>query len=230
MSEGFISLHRKIMEWEWYQDNNARSLFIHMLLMANWKDKKWRGVLIKRGQFITSYESLARQIGLTAQQIRTAINKLKSTGEITHKHTNKYSVITINKYEEYQDINRQPNRRVTVKQQSSNKQVTTTNKENKDNKENKRENHLNYLLDIKNDTKELTDLTSKFKCTQSDVIKKAMDFHDYCVSKGKMYKNYKSALSNALSKDFGRRLTESETVSVSVKYDEAGNAIGGVNL
>jgi uncharacterized phage protein (TIGR02220 family) len=41
------------------------------------------------------------------------------------------------KYNDYQDTNKQNNKRVTIKQQTSNKQVTTNNKDNKLNKDNK---------------------------------------------------------------------------------------------
>lgn len=39
--EGYITIHRKIVDWEWYKDIPTRVLFEHLLLTANWKDKKW---------------------------------------------------------------------------------------------------------------------------------------------------------------------------------------------
>jgi len=81
--EGWIKIHRKMLEWEWYNDNNTKILFLHLLLTANHKDKKWQGKIIKRGQKITSIQHLADETNLTVQQIRTSLNKLKSTGEIT---------------------------------------------------------------------------------------------------------------------------------------------------
>ena len=50
--EGWIKLHRKILDWEWYTDAPVRILFEHLLLTANSEDKKWRGMTIKRGQTI----------------------------------------------------------------------------------------------------------------------------------------------------------------------------------
>ena len=58
--------------------------------MANHEDQKWEGVTIKRGQRVTSYQHLADETGLTYQKVRTALNNLKSTGEITSKSTNNY--------------------------------------------------------------------------------------------------------------------------------------------
>jgi len=105
MNNGFIVLYRSLLEWEWYTDANTTRLFIHCLLRANHKDNKWQGMTIDRGSFVTSYQSLAGELGLTISQIRTSIDKLKITGEIAHKSHTKYGVITINKYDDYQ-INR----------------------------------------------------------------------------------------------------------------------------
>jgi len=61
---GFIKLHRQLKEWEWYTDNNVKSLFLHCLLSANFKEKKWQGKTIKRGQFITSLNHLSIETGM----------------------------------------------------------------------------------------------------------------------------------------------------------------------
>lgn len=133
--EGFLYLHRKLAEWEWYDDANTMRLFIHCLIFANFKEKQWRGITIKRGQFITSQPKLAQELKLSVQQIRTALNKLKSTGEITVNITPDYSVITINNYNAYQPNNSQDNSQVTDYQHSNNSLITTTNNDNNDNNE-----------------------------------------------------------------------------------------------
>lgn len=133
--DGFIKLHRKFIEWEWYTDNNVKILFLHLLLSVNHKDNKWRGQLVKKGSFITSYEKLAIATNLTIQQVRTALNKLKSTGEITYKSTSLNSIITINNWDEYQENNKQNNKQITNEQQTNNKRITT-NKNDKNDKNN----------------------------------------------------------------------------------------------
>ena len=142
---GFIVLHRKIENWEWYQDANTFRVFIHLLLEANYEDRRWRGIVIKRGQHVTSYEKLASELKLSVQNIRTAIKHLKSTGEVTIKATSKYTLITVANYNKYQDKendtnnqpNNQPNKQPTNNQQATNKQLTTNNNENNENNENK---------------------------------------------------------------------------------------------
>lgn len=107
MVNGWIKLHRKICEWEWYSDTNTFHLFIHFLLHANHEPRHWRGIDIDAGQLLTSRESLALQTGISERGIRTSLEKLKSTNEVTIKSTNKYSIITIVKWSEYQLIDQQ---------------------------------------------------------------------------------------------------------------------------
>ena len=140
---GWIKLHRVFLEWEWYQDSNTTRLFIHCLLSANHKDNKWRGILIKKGSFITSYNNLAEQLNLSKQQIRTALNKLILTHEITLETTHKFTLIKIEKWALYQDDNilsntvndTQPNTVITQSQHSNNTVITLNNKDNKEKKE-----------------------------------------------------------------------------------------------
>jgi small-conductance mechanosensitive channel len=127
---GWIKLHRKFLDWEWYQDIPVKNLFIHILLTANYEDRKWRGMDIHSGELITSVQHLSEGSGLSVQQVRTALKKLESTGEITVKSTNKFTLVTVLKYSDYQTIEeceqQTSNKQATNKQQTSNKQITTT--------------------------------------------------------------------------------------------------------
>ena len=99
---GWIKLHRKILDWEWYTDAPVRILYEHLLLTANYEDKKWKGIDVKRGQKVTSIGHLAKETGLTIRQVRTALDKLKMTHNVTIKATNKFTLVTIEKYELFQ--------------------------------------------------------------------------------------------------------------------------------
>lgn len=65
MGNGWIKLHRKLLEWEWYDDSNAFRLFIHCLLKSNHEERQWRGIVINRGEFVTSQESLSKELKLS---------------------------------------------------------------------------------------------------------------------------------------------------------------------
>jgi len=127
MSTGWIKLHRQMLDWEWYDDINVMRLFLHCLLRANHKAKKWRGIDIARGQFYTSLDSLSDETGLTPMQLRTCFSKLQTTGEITSSGMARGRMITVVQYDLYQDDNKLNDSLVTGFQQGSNR-VATTNK------------------------------------------------------------------------------------------------------
>lgn len=125
MEEGYIKLNRKIINWEWYTDQNTFGVFLHCLLKANWKDGRFRGIEVPRGSFITSLPKLSEELKMSIQSVRTAINHLKSTGEITVTIYPHFRMITVNKYSEYQCDNRLDNSQLTGNQQATNRQLTT---------------------------------------------------------------------------------------------------------
>lgn len=107
---GFITLHRKILDWEWFDDIPTFRVFLVLLLTVNWKDGKWHGITIKRGQRIASYQTLADETGLSVKQVRTAIAHLVSTSEIKCdvisvkglKRASHVTLVTVANYEVYQ--------------------------------------------------------------------------------------------------------------------------------
>ena len=128
ISKGYLRLFRQILDWEWYDNPNVKVIFIHCLLCANTKAKKWRDMTIKRGQLVTSYEKLAAANGLTNQQTRTALKSLQLTNEIEYQSTNQYTVITVKNYNMYQPYNIQKTMADAYPNNKPNAgQITTTN-------------------------------------------------------------------------------------------------------
>lgn len=125
MAEAFIKLYKKMLDWEWYDDNNTKILFLHCLLKANWKNCKWHGYEIEPGQFITSLASLATETHLSVRQVRVALEHLEMTGEVTSKCHNKFRVITVNSWNDYQGSDKQNGKQATSKRQANDNQVTT---------------------------------------------------------------------------------------------------------
>lgn len=141
MQNGFIALHRSLLNWGWHNDPATGWLFVNLLLMANWEDGEWHGKPIKRGQLVTGRKALANQTGLSEQTVRTSLNHLKSTNEITIIPTNKFSVITIVNYGKFQDISEMltstSTNNLTNDQPAANQQLTT-NEQEKQEKQNNR--------------------------------------------------------------------------------------------
>ena len=98
MGEAFIKIHKKMMQWEWYDDLKTFKLFMHCLLRAEYKPGSWHGISYDTGQFITSLQNLADETHLSIQEVRTALNHLISTGELTSTQQGKARIITVVKW------------------------------------------------------------------------------------------------------------------------------------
>jgi DNA-binding transcriptional MerR regulator len=166
---GWIKIHRKFLDWEWFNKSEAVHLFVYLLLKANHKDSQWQGIEVKRGQFISSLGKISADTGISLQTIRTLLNKLEKTNEIKVKSTNKFTIVTLCKYECYQDETELTNKQLTNKQQTTNKQLTT----NKNDKKEKNEKELildrwvEYRKQIKKPIKE---------ATQESILEKMQNF------------------------------------------------------
>lgn len=126
---GWIKIHRKFLEWEWFNKSEAVHLFMFMLLKANHKDGKWQGMEVKRGQFVSSLGNISSSTGISVQTIRTILKKLEKTNEIELKSTSQFTIVTICKYDCYQDETESTNKQLTNNQQTTNKPLTTNKNE-----------------------------------------------------------------------------------------------------
>lgn len=184
----FIKLYRKFTEWEWYSDISTSRLFLHLILTVNWTDKKWQGICIERGSRVASYQVLSTETGLSVKQVRTAIKKLQSTGDVAIKSTNKYSVFTVKNYDLYQAKGKQE----AGERQAEDKQRATT----KESKEVKKEKNNN----IKRFTPPTYEQVSTYCKERNNTVdaERFLDFYEskgWMVGKNKM-KDWKAAVRN----------------------------------
>ncbi len=125
----WVKLSRKITDWEWYTDSVVMRVFVHLLIIANWQPKKWKGETIDVGEAVIGRKALAEALELSEQQVRTALDKLESSKTISRRATNKYTIVKVLKYCTYQgsDIEEQPtnNQQITNNQPTNNQQITT---------------------------------------------------------------------------------------------------------
>jgi hypothetical protein len=163
---GWIKIHRQILDWEWYSDNNAFRVFMHLILKANHKEKRYKGIELNCGSVITSRDILSLETGLSVQQIRTALDKLKSTNEITIETSSKGTIIQVVNYAKYQLSTNES----TNEQPTNNQQVTT-------NKNEKKERSIFK-------TPSLEELNTF--CVENNLILNASDFLNYYDSNGWM--------------------------------------------
>jgi len=129
---GFIKIDRRMLDWEWYDDPNTKVVFLHLLLMANWKDGGYKGYKLKAGDVVFGRKALADTLGLSERNVRTALEHLQKTGEIVVKSTNAFSVATLVNWAKYQSEYEEP----TNERPTSDQQPTTPKESKKERKYN----------------------------------------------------------------------------------------------
>jgi len=126
MRNGYIKIHRSLKEWYGSKSPARMSLWIHLLLLANHKPKKWlfKGNLyeVKRGQLITSRVNLADITGISQSYVEKILKELKKQGQIKQQTSSRSRLITIVNYDSYQssnnkEDNKEDDRKTTERQQ-----------------------------------------------------------------------------------------------------------------
>ena len=135
---GYVKLNRDILNWRWFGNHNTSRLFIILLLMANYSECEFESHTIKRGQVVTSLNRLCDVSGLTRSQVRTSLEHLVLTQDITQTKTPKYTIITIENYEKFASITH------STAQRSHNSDTAVAQQSHQYNKYNNKNNYNNY--------------------------------------------------------------------------------------
>ena len=178
-NDSWVKLYRSILDWEWYTDINTKTLFIHLLLVCNFKDKTWRNIKINRGQLITGRKVLSSQTGLSEQQIRTALEKLIITKEVTKVKTNGYTLLTLINYDKYQTTNSED-------QPRNNQGITKDQPQLKKGKKERNISTTSTVIEkIKNNFKLLESMAKDMNVSVEDVQSKIEGFvlHNFSINK-----------------------------------------------
>lgn len=128
MNRGYIKLWRKTLDSGLLQNGPAWQLFGYLLLRATHKPYRTivGGVVCELvpGEVVFGRSKAAADLGLGEQQIRTALNLLKKMKIATSRSTNKFTVVSLVNWHNYQDeqaaANQQTNQPVTSTQPAVN--------------------------------------------------------------------------------------------------------------
>ena len=212
---GFVKLHRKMIEWGWYSDSVVKDVFLHILIVATFKPTQYRGYDLVPGQAIIGLSKLSKELGFSIQQVRTALKKLESTGEISLFPTNKFTIATVENWTFYQCDDDDDNKPATNQQQTDNKPATNE------------QQHLKNVKNVKNINKyimpamgefenvllseeELEKLKERFPYDWQDRVER---LSGYIASKGKRYKSHYATILSWARKD----TKDAETGNISNK-------------
>lgn len=136
MLRGFFKVYRKIENWAWWHDPITLAVWIHILHRARYGNipKNYKGDVIYRGELVLGLKEFSKECGISVQNLRTALNHLEKTKELTRKLTTnptsnlttKYHHYIVENYAFYQDYilegNNETNKEVTRHQQQKNKE------------------------------------------------------------------------------------------------------------
>jgi len=209
---GWVKDWRKTLDWGWFTDVPTAHFWEYVRLRANPEASQWQGEVIPKGSFASSVNHMSIETGLSPKQIRLAISKLEKTGEITVSRTNRWTVINVVKWAEYQGCDDDEGKRTDKPEGKRGDSERATNKEEK---KIRRKNITPY------NPPTLDEVEAYCKSRNSSVDPKV--FYDYFTigewkdSKGNPVKNWKQKL---ITWEQHRPTEKDTTVPV---YDDADN-------
>lgn len=119
----YLKVPYSILDWGWIHEPKTFTVYMHMMLMANRKPHEYMGDTINRGEILASYDFLAKQTGLSIQNVRTAIKHLKQTNTVKHRKINGVNVFLLPDFEKHQSLGAPDNRDKAVNGQSMNQAI-----------------------------------------------------------------------------------------------------------
>lgn len=204
--EGYIKVYRKVMCNPVWQDPDLFRLWMYCLMKASHKERKVlvdkQEVQLEPGQFVTGRFSLHQEFnqGIPPRKqtkdttLWSWLKKLENMGNLDIKSFNKYSVISILQWAEYQETLTTESQQIDSKVTTESQQIDT-NKNVNNVKNDKNVNKKNKYADYVSMTQsEYQKLVSDYGELQTRKMIKVLD--NYKGSKGKTYKSdYRAILS-----------------------------------
>ena len=141
---GFITLYRSVKNHWLYEHSRKRTKYeawLDLLLKTTYKTEGtmigYNKIEVKRGDILTSQENLASDWRWDRSAVRSFLHLLQSEKMISVKTTSKFTMITVCKYDSYNQSSPTKQLPNNINTTSKQHQLNTYNKDNKDNKENK---------------------------------------------------------------------------------------------
>ena len=110
MSEGYVKLHRQLLEFEWFADSATIHVLTYLMITVNWKDGDWLGHTIPAGSTVTSREKIAANTGLTEKQVRRALDNLDKSRVIVRDKAGRGQLVTLVNWAKYQGDDKEQGR------------------------------------------------------------------------------------------------------------------------
>lgn len=130
-NETWIKLYRKLLQSPIFENEKALKVWIWCLIKATHTEREQlvgqQIVHLEKGQFVTGRKVASEELKMKDRTVYDYFKLLEQLSMISIKSNNKFSVITVEKWEDYQGIE-------TKKQQQSNNKSTTDQQQTNTNK------------------------------------------------------------------------------------------------
>lgn len=120
----WIKLYRKLLKSPIFENEKALKIWIWSLLKATHIEREQlvgqQIVHLEKGQFVFGREKASEELKMTESTVYKYIKLLEKLHMISINSNNKFSIVTIEKWEDYQEKKQQENNKVTTEEQQSN--------------------------------------------------------------------------------------------------------------
>lgn len=116
--EGWFKIPRELISWRWYNEEGMLRMLLYLIERAHLKDEFVGNIPVKRGQVITSEWRLCDRLDMSRRRVRLSLARLQSDGYIIVKPNNRYTSVTICKFDYY--VGQFKGKRTTDVQQANN--------------------------------------------------------------------------------------------------------------
>lgn len=134
--KGYIKLYRSLQDKGYYSDPEYVALWVHLLMCASYQQKEYffNGKIghLKPGQFITGRDSLSKTLTIHRSKVERILKVFENEHQIEQQTTNKFRIITILNWEEYQVSEQQNEQPVSIQRATNEQQMSTIKKEKKE--------------------------------------------------------------------------------------------------
>jgi len=141
LKDGWIKLHRKMLDSIVFQDAKLFHVWCYCLLKANHKDVQTifngQKVFVKRGQFIWGRHKAAEQLNMPGSTAERKLKVLEELNKVSLKVNRRFTMLTVCKYNTYQSKDAQDEQPMN-NPRTSDEQVMNTNKNVKNDKNEKK--------------------------------------------------------------------------------------------
>lgn len=128
-NKSYIKLFRKLLESPIFENEIALKVWIWCLLKATHKEREQlvghQLVYLKKGQFVFGRKKAAEELKMTESMVYRYMKLLEELQMLNIKSNNKFSIVTIEKWEDYQieELKTTSNYTTNEQQMNTNKNV-----------------------------------------------------------------------------------------------------------